>query len=276
MKHMGYLVALLAALLLALGCASGMGKMRELQGHWVDVNSQTTLDISGDRLTVTTGRWSETCRFKVKNEDDITYLVNAEKGASDFGFMTNLRVGDDGSLEASDMVLDGRSHQYRFVRPEMLAGELEIQDLSQDAPKTIQSGEIKDFSLTFENNGVSYGLTPDWPIGYYSWEIKRRDGRYRMRFRVMGDSYVVMDFDDEVSDEYVAGLAQLLVEKDIIQYNGYYRKNNVHRYGYSLSVTYASREHLRVRADGDAAAACVFDLASLLDYAARQPLPEGI
>ena len=273
---MGYLVALLAALLLALGCASGMGKMRELQGHWVDVNSQTTLDISGDRLTVTTGRWSETCRFKVKNEDDITYLVNAEKGASDFGFMTNLRVGDDGSLEASDMVLDGRSHQYRFVRPEMLAGELEIQDLSQDAPKTIQSGEIKDFSLTFENNGVSYGLTPDWPIGYYSWEIKRRDGRYRMRFRVMGDSYVVMDFDDEVSDEYVAGLAQLLVEKDIIQYNGYYRKNNVHRYGYSLSVTYASREHLRVRADGDAAAACVFDLASLLDYAARQPLPEGI
>jgi len=97
-----------------------------------------------------------------------------------------------------------------------------------------------------------------------------------MSFRIMGDSYVAMDFDEEVSGEYVAGLAQLLEDQGIIRHNGYYRKNNVHRPGYSLYVTYASKERLSVRAEGEAANSCVFDLVPLLDYAARQPLPKGL
>ena len=40
MKRMGYVaVVLLALMLLCLGCASSAGKVSELEGHWVDVNS---------------------------------------------------------------------------------------------------------------------------------------------------------------------------------------------------------------------------------------------
>ena len=276
MKRMGYLAALLAALMfLGLGCASGAGKLKELQGHWVDVNGKTTLDISGNRFTITRGSWSETCKFRVKTEDDMTYLVNADKNADYFGMMTDIRVCDDGSLEASEIVYDADPHRYRFVREDMLAKELEIQDLSNDAPKAIQSKEIKHFSLTFTNYGGSYGLPTEWQSGHYSWEIGRKDGRYRMRFRIMGDSYIAMDFDEEVSEEYVAGLAQLLEDQGIIRHNGYHQKNNVHRRGYSLYVTYAPKERLSIQAEGDAAAKCVFDLVPLLNYAAKQPLPQN-
>ena len=275
MKRMGYLVALLAALMLVtLGCASGAGSPKELQGHWVDVNGRTTLDISGNQFTITCGGWSETCRFRVKTEGDMTYLVNPNKDLHDFGMMTEIRVRDDGSLEASEMLFDGDPHRYRFVREDMLAKELEIRDLSKDAPKTIQSKEIKEFSLVFNNNGGSYGLPLEWQSGYYSWEIERRDGKYRMSFRIMGDSYVAMNFNEEVSEEYVAGLAELLEEQGIIEYNGYYKKINVHRRGYFLYVTYASKELLSIQAEGDAANTCVFDLVPLLEYAAKQPLPD--
>ena len=44
MKRMGYVAAvLLALMLLCLGCASSAGKVSELEGHWVDVNSKTTV-----------------------------------------------------------------------------------------------------------------------------------------------------------------------------------------------------------------------------------------
>ena len=202
MKRMGYFAALMAALLLlAIGCASGAGSPKELQGHWVDVNGKTTLDISGNKFTITRGTWSETCKFRVKTEDDMTYLVNPEKDLYHFDMMTAIRVCDDGSLEASEMLFDGDPHRYRFVREEILAKELEIRDLSKDAPKTIQSKEIKEFSLVFMNRGGSYGLPPEWQSGYYSWEIKRRDGKYRMNFRIMGDSYIVMNFSEEVSED---------------------------------------------------------------------------
>ena len=275
MKGMGYLAALLVTLMLvALGCASGAGSPKELQGHWVDVNGKTTLDIAGNQFTITCGSWSETCKFRVKTEGDMTYLVNPNKNLHDFGMITEICVRDDGSLEASEMLFDGDPHRYRFVREDMLVKELEIQDLSKDAPKTIQSKEIVRFSLAFKNSGGSYGLPLEWQSGHYSWEIDQKDGHYKMHFRIMGDSYVAMDFSEEVSEEYVEGLAQLLEEQGIIEYNGYYRKNNVHRRGYYLYVTYASKERLSIRAEGDAANTCIFDLVPLLEYAAKQPLPQ--
>ena len=276
MKRMGYVaVVLLALMLLCLGCASSAGKAGELEGHWVDVNSKTTLDISGDQFTVTYGKWSETFKFRVRTSDDMTYLVNRDKNLHDFGMMTEIRVRDDGSLEASEIVFDTDPHRYRFVREDMLAKELEIQDLSKDAPKTIQSKEIQQFSLVFRNYGGSYGLPDEWQSGHYSWEIEQQDGTYKMSFRIMGDSYVAMDFNQEVSEEYVAGLAQLLEDQGVIQYNGYHKKNNVHRPGYYLYVKYASKERLNIQAEGDAANSCVFDLVPLLEYAAKQPLPKA-
>ena len=276
MKRMGYIaIVLLALMLLCLGCASSAGKDSELEGHWVDVNGKTTLDLSGNRCTVTCGSWTETFKFRVKTSDDMTYLVNPDKNLHDLGLMTEIRVRDDGSLEASEIVFDTDPHRYRFVREDMLAKELEIQDLSKDAPKTIESKEIRQFSLVFRNYGGSYDLPPEWQSGHYCWEIEQRDGKYMMEFRIMGDSYVAMDFKQEVSEEYVAGLAQLLEDQGVIQYNGYHKKNNVHRPGYYLYVKYASTERLNIQAEGDAAADCVFDLVPLLDYAARQPLPKG-
>ena len=276
MKRMGYVaVVLLALMLLCLGCASSAGKAGELEGHWVDVNSKTTLDVSGDQFTVTYGKWSETFKFRVRTSDDMTYLVNSDKNLHDFGMMTEIRVRDDGSLEASEIVFDTDPHRYRFVREDMLAKELEIQDLSKDAPKTIESKEIRQFSLVFRNYGGSYGLPDEWQSGHYSWEIEQQDGTYKMSFRIMGDSYVAMDFNQEVSEEYVAGLAQLLEDQGVIQYNGYHKKNNVHRPGYYLYVKYASKERLNIQAEGDAANSCVFDLVPLLEYAAKQPLPKA-
>ncbi len=276
MKRMGYVaVVLLALMLLCLGCASSAGKAGELEGHWVDVNSKTTLDISGNRCTVTCGSWTETFKFRVKTSDDMTYLVNSDKNLHDFGMMTEIRVRDDGSLEASEIVFDTDPHRYRFVREDMLAKELEIQDLSKDAPKIIESKEIRQFSLVFRNYGGSYGLPDEWQSGHYSWEIEQQDGTYKMSFRIMGDSYVAMDFNQEVSEEYVAGLAQLLEDQGVIQYNGYHKKNNVYRPGYYLYVKYASKERLNIQAEGDAANSCVFDLVPLLEYAAKQPLPKA-
>ena len=275
MKRMGCIaVVLLALMILCLGCASSAGKASGLEGHWVDVNGKTTLDIFGDQCTVTYGDWSKTFQFRIQTSGDSTYLVNPDKNLHDFGMMTEIHVRDDGSLEASEIVFDTDPHRYRFVREDRLAKELEIQDLSKDAPKTIESKEIQQFSLVFRNYGGSYGLPPEWQSGHYSWEIEQRDGTYRMSFRIMGDSYIVMDFNQEVSAEYVAGLAQLLEAQGVIQYNGYYKKNNVHRPGYSLYVKYASKELLHVHADGDAAKSCVFDLVPLLEYAAKQPLPK--
>ena len=276
MKRMGYVaIVLLALMLLCLGCASSAGKAGELEGHWVDVNSKTTLDVSGDQFTVTYGKWSETFKFRVRTSDDMTYLVNPDKNLHDLGMMTEIRVRDDGSLEASEIVFDTDPHRYRFVREDMLAKELEIQDLSKDAPKTIESKEIRQFSLVFRNYGGSYGLPDEWQSGHYSWEIEQQDGTYKMSFRIMGDSYVAMDFNQEVSEEYVAGLAQLLEDQGVIQYNGYHKKNNVHRPGYYLYVKYASKERLNIQAEGDAANSCVFDLVPLLEYAAKQPLPKA-
>ena len=276
MKRMGYVaVVLLALMLLCLGCASSAGKAGELEGHWVDVNSKTTLDVSGDQFTVTYGKWSETFKFRVRTSDDMTYLVNRDKNLHDCGMMTEIRVRDDGSLEASEIVFDTDPHRYRFVREDMLAKELEIQDLSKDAPKTIESKEIRQFSLVFRNYGGSYGLPDEWQNGHYSWEIEQQDGTYKMSFRIMGDSYVAMDFNQEVSEEYVTGLAQLLEDQGVIQYNGYHKKNNVHRPGYYLYVKYASKERLNIQAEGDAANSCVFDLVPLLEYAAKQPLPKA-
>ncbi len=246
------------------------GKDASFEGQWADVNGDTTLEIRGDTLTVRFGSWSEEYRFTVNKTAYGTSLKSEEGG---FGVMSELDVLEDGSLRAFEMILDGEGHTYHFVRPEALAAEKEIRDLSKDAPREIASTEIKSFSLSFRNRYVSYGLDERWPSGSYDWELTRQeDGSYQMEFRVMGDSYVALDFSGTVSADYAEGLAKLLTEKGVVACNGYYMANNVSKPGYSLYVTYVSGERLSVRASGDAGDTCVFDLPALLDYAAEQDL----
>ena len=238
----------------------------------MDVNGSTTLTIKGDTLTVTFGSWSDEYRFQVKKTEYETTLSPVEPDGG-FGVMSELTVMEDGSLRAYEMILDAEGHTYHFVRPEALAAEQEIKDLSKFAPKEIASTELTSFSFGFRANHGSYGLDDRWPSGSYDWELeKQEDGSYRMDFRVMGDSYVALDFSDTVSAEYAEGLAKLLTELGVVGYNGYYMTNNVSKPGYSLYANYASGEKLSVRAYGDAGDTCVFDLPALLDYAAHQDL----
>ena len=242
-------------------------KEESYEGEWVDVNGSATLEIRGDTVTITFGSWSEDYRFKV-NKTAYGTTINSDEGG--FGVMSELEVRTDGSLWAYEMVLDAEGHTYHFVRPEALAAEKEIRDLSKDAPKEIASTEIESFSLSFKNNYGSYGLDSRWPSGSYGWELeKQADGSYKMDFRVMGDSYVALDYSAEVGADYAEGLAKLLTENGVVAQNGYYKTNSVSKPGYSLYVTYASGEKLSVRASGDAGDTCVFDLPALLDYAAK-------
>ena len=204
-------------------------KEASFEGEWVDVNGSTTLTIKGDTLTVTFGSWSDEYHFQVNKTSYATTITGDEGG---FGVMSELTVMEDGSLRAYEMVLDAEGHTYHFVRPEALAGEKEIKDLSKDAPKEIASTELTSFSFGFRANHGSYGLDDRWPSGSYDWELeKQEDGSYRMDFRVMGDSYVALDFSDTVSAEYAQGLAKLLTEKGVVGYNGYYMTNSVSKPG---------------------------------------------
>ncbi len=251
------------------------GEDKPFEGEWADVNGDTTLEIKGDTLTVRFGKWADEYRFRVEKTASGTVLRSTEE-YGDFGIMSQLEVREDGSLWAYEQVLDAEGHTYHFVRPEALAAEKEIRDLSKDAPKEIASTEIKSFSLGFRNNGGSYGLDDRWPSGSYTWELKQQeDGSCRMEFRVMGDSYVALHYSDTVSADYAEGLAKRLTELGIPAYNGYYKTNSVQKPGYSLYVTYASGEKLTVRAYGDAGDTCVFDLPALLDYAAERDLFES-
>ena len=242
------------------------GEEDSYEGLWVDVNGETALEFRGDTLTVRFGSWEEEYRFIV-NRTAYGASIKSEEGG--FGVMSELDVLEDGSLRAYDMILDAEGHTYHFVRPEDLAAEKEIRDLSTDAPKEIASTELVSFSLSFRNNGGSYGLGDEWPSGSYSWELERlEDGSYQMKCRVMGDSYVALDYSGEVSAEYARGLAKRLQDLGIPALNGYYMTNNVSKPGYSLYGEYASGEELSVCAGGDAGDACVFDLPALMDYAA--------
>ena len=186
----------------------------------------------------------------------------------DEGLVENARVVGDYLMEGIRNIA-ANIHAMAGV----LAKELEIQDLSKDLPKAISSAEIESFSLSFANQHGSYGLPSQWPSGDYQWKIARKGNTYKMDFRITGPSYIVLDFTDEVSAEYVAGLAKLIQQQGLPRLNGYYHKNNVDRPGYYLYVNYASNEMLRIKAEGEAANTCVFAIAPLLDYAAKQKLP---
>ena len=258
-------LSLVFVVLSALGFSGCSGQGKNLEGHWVDVNGSATLDFRGNTMTMREGQWSQTYRIKVEDIEGTTYIQNADQKEPYFYNIRDIKIDEDGALCAIEIVSDAQGHYYRFVREERLAKELEIQDLSKDLPKAISSAEIESFSLSFANQHGSYGLPSQWPSGDYQWKIARKGNTYKMDFRITGPSYIVLDFTDE-------GLAKLIQQQGLPRLNGYYRKNNVDRPGYYLYVNYASNEMLRIKAEGEAANTCVFAIAPLLDYAAKQNL----
>lgn len=268
------LISLSALLLFSTGCSLFSSKnaaLKDIQGHWVDVNGNTTLDFKGDKLTISFSSYHKTVRIKVESEYS-TKVIKPAKEGEHFDLLSDITIKEDGLLTAYEEVLDAEGHSYRFVREEALEKEKEIIDLSEDLPKSIGSDEIESFSLSFSNTYGSYDLDEHWESGYYSWEIEKDGDRYEMSFRISGDSYIVLDFKEAVDEAYVKGLAALIKELKIPENNGYYKKNNVSRPGYSFYVTYGSGEKLTIRAEGDAASTCIFDLNALLSYAEKQPL----
>ena len=253
------------------GCKEGTMdlKLQAIQGHWVDVNSEDTLDITGATMRYSSGEWREKYPFLIQVTDYATTLV-PPKG-KDFGPLSEIMVRDDGSLTAEEMVLDAEGHHFYFVREEEKAAMLEIRDISEDLPKTIESKDIRRFSLSFsKDTPTQYGLDEYWPCGFYNWTIEKDGDRWQMEFNVYGESYVILQKSCEVDQTWVEGLADLLQSAGIIQYNGYHYKNEANRHDWYLLVDYTSKEKLTIRAEGDAAAECVFDLPTLLEFAKTQ------
>ena len=253
----------------SLGCSRQTNK---LIGRWTDINSGMVLEITSNKLIFSIDEWSQSYSYKVRKRNESSYIVNT-KGDGTFDTMTELEICEDQSLISYEMILDGDSHQYRFVKDDALNAELEVQDTSIDLPKEIQSNEFEEFCLYFDNSTNTYSLNDFWPSGRYTWTLeKREDENYDMIFFVTQSSYMVINYREEVSPEYVQGLAKLIETLGIIEINGYYMENKVSSPYYHLYGTYVSGEKISVGASGTPANTCVFDLNALLEYAALQNL----
>ena len=258
---------LLLSILLLLGFAgcTGSGGLEDFQGQWFDVNGNTVLELKGNKMTVTTGSWSETYTVHYEKGDYYSY-INSNKDY-EFGIMSKLEVRDDGSLSACEQILDGEGHDYHFVREEALAAEQEIVDKSKDMPKTIESDEIEEFSLSLKIDSIYYDLDEDWPHGNFSWEMDRNDdGTYQNDVDIMGPSYIAARYQGTEDAAYAKGVADLIQELGLPALNGYYKSNNVRKHSYYLSVKYTSGEKLVIGASGDAADTCPFDINALMSY----------
>lgn len=261
-------------ILLGLTACTDTDQLQDYQGKWFDVNGETVLDLSGSKLTVTWRQWSDTYTVHLEQNGDLRYIANDKD--YDFGVMSRLQIRDDGSLEAYEQILDGEGHDYKFVREEQLAAEKEILDKSKDLPKTIDSREIEDFSLSLKIDGISYGIDEDWPQGSFSWTLEKlEDGTYDMMVDIMGPSYIALRCQKKVDAAFAQGLADLIRELELPALNGYYKTNNVRSHSYYLYVKYASGEKLEIGASGDAADTCPFDVNALMAYVKDLALAEG-
>ena len=273
------LMCLMSAALLA-GCTSadstlagvGMKELNALQGHWVDINGETTLDFDKNNMTVTSPYNKETFKVKISG-DDAKYIENAkpeyeyDKG---FGIIGVIRIGYDGALTAHEMVMDATGHEYRFVREEDVDKELEIQIEDRDLPKSIESDEIVSFNLVFSNEYSAYDIPPEepWYGGVYSFDVERDDdGGYEMSLHGSGSSYIIVDYSGPVSEDYVRGLADLVKEQNLAEFNGWHRTNSEQFDRWYVNIEYASGENILMEASGRAALECPFSIYAFLRYA---------
>lgn len=239
-----------------------------LQGHWVDVNGDTTLDFAGDQMTIRWGSYEDLYTVGVTGTDRYGTVFNAKDRGLMFEMMSEL-TWRSGVLTAGQMVLDAEGHSYRFVREEALEGELAIVDDSRDMPKEITSDELTEFHLTFSLEDTRFDVPDDadWQNGRYSINVEREEsGVYLLTFNISGGSYIIQQKRSEVGEEYVKGLVQLIREQEIPEKNGYYRHNATSVNGWSLYAEYESGEVLLLMAEGDAALECPFSILRFLEY----------
>lgn len=239
-----------------------------LQGHWVDVNGDTTLDFAGDQMTVHWGNYEDPYTVGVTGTDRYGVVFNAEDRGRMFEMMSEL-TWRSGILTAGEMVLDAEGHSYRFVREEALESELAIVDDSWDMPKEIKSEELTEFHLTFSLEDTRFDVPDDaeWPPARYSIDVEREEsGVYLLTFHVSGESYIIQQCRSEVGEEFVKGLEQLIREQEIPEKNGYYLHKATSVSGWSLSAEYESGEELLLMAEGDAALECPFSIYCFLEY----------
>ena len=239
-----------------------------LQGHWVDVNGDTTLDFAGDQMTIHWGGYEDLYTVDVTGTNRYGTVFNAEDRGRMFEMMSEL-TWRSGVLTAGEMVLDAEGHSYRFVREEALEGELEIVDDSRDMPKEITSEELKEFHLTFSLEDTRFDVPDDsdWYSARYSIDVEKEErGAFVLNFHVSGDSYIIKQYRSEVGEEFVKGLERLIREQGIPENNGYYRHNATSVNGWSLLAEYESGEELLLMAEGDAALECPFSIYRFLEY----------
>ena len=257
------------------GCSWFGGKdrnLKALEGHWVDVNGDTTLDFKGNRMTVRWGNFEESYKVRV-SKTGLRYVENTSKDSYDqgFGMISKLEIMEDGRvLSAYEQVLDGEGHTYRFVREEDLEKETAVTDNSRDLPKKIESDEITDFSFSFSLLDTHYDVPADqpWESGAYFYEIEQlEDGSYQMKFSAAGSSYLIYNYSGTVSADYVQGLAKLLQDQKVPSYNGWSKTNNESFHEWSLNVDYASGEKLRLAASGRPSLEIPFSVYAFLQYA---------
>ena len=243
------------------------GELADYEGHWVDVNSDATLDFEGNTMTFYDGY--ETRTFTVRKED--IYIKNADDNYGEFWSMSALCITSDGALEGREMVLDAKGHTFRFVREADLSKEKEIADNSKDLPKVIESRDLESFSFSFDLGESRYDVTNEkWPNGQYSFNIEKEDGAYIMSFDISGDSYIICQYSEEVSKEYVEGFLDLLNEIHVPEYNGYNLSNKEDFTIWYFYARFASREKLELQSEGRPALECPFSISAILEYADQQ------
>ena len=76
-----------------------------LQGHWVDVNGDTTLDFDGDQMTVHWGSYEDLYTVGVTGTDRYGTVFNAKDRNLMFEMMSEL-IWRSGVLTAGEMVLE--------------------------------------------------------------------------------------------------------------------------------------------------------------------------
>lgn len=254
---------LLLVLLLMFGLSSCFksNTPSDVLGEYVDINSDTKLNVEKSKLTFTRPNYTETYKY--------VYIDGKLSPKDNFGIYSEIKICDDGTLRCEEMILDDDGHSYIFVRPEAKEEALKIVDDSEDLPKVIESHDIVHFSLAFEKTGNDvYKLGDEWPEMNYSAEIDYDEDNnvYELHYLEFGPSYIGRRYEGEVDEEFVRGFEELIRKSNVIENNGYYFHNEVTGKSYSLHINYKSDEKVWIRAEGDASDVCPFDLKELMEY----------
>ena len=124
-------------------------------GKWYDKNGSTILEFKGSKMyAIWWSGMEEPEEYDVAIEDEgyAKYIINTrDEYGKGFGIMSRLEMREDGTLSAYEEILDGESHNYKFVPEDKIEEERAVKDFSTEMPKVIESRDIKNFQLTLSH-----------------------------------------------------------------------------------------------------------------------------